>query len=308
MARWLLPLALCSLFATPAIAGPVAAVTPALVRPALVLPDVERLLPASAPVRAERLVLPAHGKVAAVRTASAKRQARQVYGPFRVVDGNRAELRGATDAATPAQFAAMLADHPGLARLDLAWSPGTYDDRANLKLGRMIRAAGLATHVPGTGSVRSGAVELFLAGAHRTVEDGAEFAVHSWRDGQGREADDFAPDAAPNRAYLEYYREMGMNAATAQRFYAVTNSVPHSGVRWMDAAEMRRWASVAVPTASAHRRAPLALEAAAAGPLVPGGRTGAVATLALLDRAALQRTGRSPIRADARLDLRRHSA
>lgn len=163
------------------------------------------------------------------------------YGPFRVVAPDRVEMAGATDSATPAQFAAMLRNHPGVRRLVLLRCPGTYDDIANLKLGRMIREAGLATHVPANGSVRSGAVDLFLAGRERVIEDGAEFAVHSWRDRFGREAGDFAPGEGPNRTYLEYYRAVGMDPASARDFYAFTNSVPHADALWLAAEEMRGW-------------------------------------------------------------------
>ena len=55
----------------------------------------------------------------------------------------------------------------------------TEDDGANLRLGRMIRARGIATYVPAGGSVRSGGVELFLAGARRFADPDAEFAVHA---------------------------------------------------------------------------------------------------------------------------------
>lgn len=164
------------------------------------------------------------------------------YGPFRVLDGGRAALVGATGWASPAQFAAMLRDHPGIAILEMVECPGTFDDRANLSLGRMIRAAGIATHVPQNGSVRSGAVELFLAGTRRTIEDGARFAVHAWMDTDGREAGDYAASAPENRKYLGYYREMGMDEDQAASFYAMTNSVPHHQALWLSAADMRRWA------------------------------------------------------------------
>lgn len=165
------------------------------------------------------------------------------YGPFRVIDETRLALIGETDAWSPYWFARVLRDFPALARLDMVECPGTRDDRANLQIGRMIRDAGLATHVPAHGSVRSGAVELFLAGTLRTIAEGAEFAVHSWRDAQGLEADDYALDAPQNRFYLDYYRELGMTAIEAQAFYAMTNSVPHSSARWLSASEMRRWAN-----------------------------------------------------------------
>ena len=172
---------------------------------------------------------------------AAERQAIASYGPFRVLAGERAALVDVTDAASPAQFAAMLRDYPALTTLEMVECPGTEDDRANLAIGRMIRAAGIATHVPAGGSVRSGAVELFLAGAVRRIDDGAEFAVHSWIDEDGREAGDFAADAAVHAPYIAYYREMGMDEGGARAFYAMTNSVGFAEAKWLDAGEMRRW-------------------------------------------------------------------
>ena len=178
------------------------------------------------------------------------------YGPFRVVDGEKAMLVGETDSQSPRWFEALLRDHPGVTLLEMVECPGTLDDRANMRLGRMIRAAGLATHVPAHGSVRSGAVELFLAGAVQTLEEGAEFAVHSWRDIDGREAADFAPDAPENRAYLDYYREMGMTGAQARAFYDFTNSVPHSEALWLEAEDMRPWLASAPREELADETAP----------------------------------------------------
>ena len=176
------------------------------------------------------------------------------YGPFRVIDERHAALVGVTDERSPAAFAAMVAAHPGLATLELVECPGTDDDRANLKLGRMIHARGMATHVPDGGSVRSGAVELFLAGVRRSAERGAEFAVHAWADEDGREPKDYAADAPENRAYIDYYREMGMSPIEARAFYDMTNAVPNASARWLSAAQMGQWVRLenlaATPAAS----------------------------------------------------------
>jgi hypothetical protein len=145
----------------------------------------------------------------------------------------------------------MLAAFPGLQVIEFADAPGTSNDIANLKLGRAIRAAGLATHVPEGGSARSGAVELFLAGTQRTVAPGALFAVHSWRDELGREPDDFAPDSPENRLYLDYYAEMGMTAEEAHDFYAMTNSVPHAGALWLEGKDMAQWIAPRQPATRA---------------------------------------------------------
>jgi len=163
------------------------------------------------------------------------------YGPFRVIDQDHADLVGTTDRASPADFGAMLADYPSINTLRLIEAPGTDDDRANMRVARMIRAANITTHVPKGGSVRSGAVELFLAGAERRIDDGAEFAVHSWIDSRGRQPQDFAEDSLPNRMYLDFYQEMGMSREDARAFYGMTNSVGFADAKWLTAQEMRGW-------------------------------------------------------------------
>ncbi len=147
------------------------------------------------------------------------------YGPFRVVDSRTAEMHGVVGTSTPAQFAAMLKAWPELAMLRMIECPGSDDDEANLKLARMLRAARIETVVPAGGSVRSGAVELFLAGVRRRADSRAEFAVHSWRDSLGREAEDLPSDHPVHREYIEFYREMGLSEDKARQFYALTSSV-----------------------------------------------------------------------------------
>lgn len=206
------------------------------------------------------------------------------YGPFRVLDNKRAALVGATDTASPRAFNAMLAAHPGLEVIEFLDAPGTSNDIANLALGRAIRAAGLATYVPRGGSARSGAVELFLAGTRRSMDAEALFAVHSWRDQTGREPDDFASDAPENRLYLDYYAEMGMSAAEAQAFYAMTNSVPHHSALWLKGDDMARWVAPEVPAIRARELpglpAPVMLAALPApAPLAAGARASLAAIM-----------------------------
>ena len=186
------------------------------------------------------------------------------YGPFRVLDGKRAAIVGSTDHNSPGHFEALLRNHPGLEVLEMHEAPGTRHDIANLKVGRMIRAAGLRTHVPTGGSVRSGAVELFLAGTEQTMERGAQFAVHSWLDSYGRQPQDFPADHSANRLYLDYYMEMGMSERQAREFYAMTNSVPHTSALWLTDADMRPWVSGSRAAKGAQR-----MLALAEMPLVP---------------------------------------
>ncbi len=175
------------------------------------------------------------------------------FGPFRVLDDKRAALVGATDSASPRAFDALIAAYPGIELIEFHEAPGTTNDLANLAVGRRIRAAGLATFVPAGGSVRSGAVELFLAGTRQSMDRGAVFAVHSWRDEAGREPADFAEEAPENRLYLDYYVEMGMTRAEARAFYRMTNSVPHASALWLDAGQMSHWLAPQQPSPARSR-------------------------------------------------------
>lgn len=181
-------------------------------------------------------------------SAKARSAAIARFGPFAVMDSGRAALIGVTDSASPAQFAAMLKAFPGIQVLEMVDCPGTYDDLANLRLGRMIRAAAIATAVPEGGSVRSGAVELFLSGATRSIAPGAEFAVHAWEDETGRTPADYAANGLENLRYLAYYQEMGMDAHQAKAFYAMTNSAPFARPLWLTGEDMAKWIAPAPKT------------------------------------------------------------
>lgn len=161
-------------------------------------------------------------------------------GPFFLVAPDTVEMIGTVDSATPRQFTQLMAAHPGVARLVMVECPGSVDEDANHRLARAVRRAGLTTIVPDGGSVRSGAVDLFLAGTTRLAAPTAEFGVHSWRDEDGMQADDFAANDPVNTEYLAYYREMGLSAEAARQFYALTNSVPFEDVRTLGARDMAR--------------------------------------------------------------------
>ncbi|MEH6789800.1 hypothetical protein [Parasphingorhabdus sp.] len=162
------------------------------------------------------------------------------FGPFRVVATDTVEMSGTVDSYTPDLFHRMLVRYPGIKRIEMIDCDGSVDEQANLKLARMIRRAGISTHVPAHGSVRSGAVELFLAGLSRSAHPQAEFIVHSWIDEDGREANDFPASDPVHAEYLDYYAEMGVPAPMAKAFYALTNSVPFSEQLRLSQSDMAR--------------------------------------------------------------------
>lgn len=213
--------------------------------------------PVAAQQSATRTWVDSHGttwtEVTTTRTVVEEPRSRRIaravaglarFGPFAVVDNTHAALVGEINDQSPSQFREMLQAHPGIRVLELVECPGTSDDGANLTLGRMIRKQGIATDVPSGGSVRSGGFEIFLAGTTRHAAPDAEFGVHAWKDEDGLQPDDFAPDEGPNKAYLDYYREMGLSADEAERLYALTNSVPNDQMLWLQTKDIRPYVKV----------------------------------------------------------------
>ena len=173
--------------------------------------------------------------------ASPSRTPLASFGPFHMVTPDRAELIGSIESETPAQFRALLRAFPGIRQIDMVECPGTGDDEANLALARMVRSAGISTYVPDGGSIRSGGVELFLAGAKRSAAPTAEFAVHSWRDEDGYEASDFAASDPVHQEYISFYRDMGLSDTEAKSFYAMTNTAPHDDALYLTSRDLGRY-------------------------------------------------------------------
>jgi hypothetical protein len=168
-------------------------------------------------------------------------QSNTQFGPFIIVNATEAELNGVIDEATPNQFRQMLGAYPQIKRISMIDCPGTENDDANLEVARMIRRAGINTHVPADGSIRSGGVELFLAGLHRTYEKGAQFGVHSWIDEDGLQARDVPADDPINAAYIRYYQEIGLPPQTARAFYAFTNQTAFDSIHYMSEQELAQF-------------------------------------------------------------------
>lgn len=166
------------------------------------------------------------------------------YGAFRVLNNHTVEITGVIGSRAPQDFAALLRAFPTISTLQITDCAGTDDDEANFALARMVRARGMTTYVPAYGSARSGGVELFLAGARRRADDGASFAVHSWRDEDGYEAGDYAINDPVHQEYIRFYRDMGMSEANARAFYQLTNSVGYDDVLWLSKSDLSRFVTV----------------------------------------------------------------
>ena len=158
---------------------------------------------------------------------------------FDVVD-DLAYMNGVIGPSTPDAVDRLLNDHPEVTTIVLEFVPGSEDDDANLDAARLVREAGLATHVTSYGEISSGGVDFYLAGLTRTYAIGAQFGVHSWGGGPVA-ATELPVDDPEHERYLNYYEEMGVDLD----FYWFTlEAAPAESMYWMTDDELDRWGFV----------------------------------------------------------------
>lgn len=161
------------------------------------------------------------------------------------VQGTTATMIGTIDGTTPAAVQQLIANNPQVTMIILQNVPGSADDDANLQASRMVRQAGLDTHIPAGPGVASGGTDFFLAGVNRTMDAGAIVGVHAWQDenGSGKTQKDANPNWATSpehQSYLQYYTEMGI--ADPNGFYCYTlDAAPPVDIYNMNAAEKNQW-------------------------------------------------------------------
>lgn len=161
---------------------------------------------------------------------------------FEVRD-NELWMNGEINSKTYDQFVAVLAENPQITTLVEEIVPGSLDDDTMIKLAYFVREQGLNTKLLAHSAIDSGGVDLFLAGASRTMERGAHIGVHSWSDGV-RDAADYpkeAPEHEQNRKYIEDM--LGDDAFYWFTIYAA----PANGIYEMKEAEILQYGLLTEP-------------------------------------------------------------
>jgi len=157
------------------------------------------------------------------------------------VEGDQAHAFGTIDGTTPGRVMQLLLDHPQVRTIVLEDVPGSVDDDSSLRACRLIRHHGLSTHVPSSGEIASGGVDMFCAGVQRTAEPGAMIGVHSWG-GVGESGMAAPRDDEAHEMYLDYGREMGI----PDDFYWFTiEAAGPADIHWMTPEELDRFGVLA---------------------------------------------------------------
>jgi hypothetical protein len=151
-------------------------------------------------------------------------------------------MNGEIDTRTLSDFKHMLEGHPDINLIKMFEVPGSNDDETNFKVGKLLRQNKINTHLVDKGMIASGGVDFFLAGVKRTHEENGAVGVHSWSDGDGKQATDFPDDSHEHRANIKYYEDLGYSAEWAKEFYFFTiKAAPADDIYWMTKKELDKY-------------------------------------------------------------------
>jgi len=125
-----------------------------------------------------------------------------------------------------------------------------------MEVGRVIRRAGLATHLPAGVSCASACTYAFIGGTIRTMEPGARFGVHMFSASNNpalqREVDRVIRAGGPRAAaeVIRFVEEQSARFAAQLAYYAIEMGVSlrllepnfrtaHDDIHWLSARELR---------------------------------------------------------------------
>lgn len=153
------------------------------------------------------------------------------------IDGQVAYMSGDISADTIRQVKKLIKDYPEVKTITMVEVGGSIDDVSNLEASRLVRKAGLNTHVAKDGFIASGGTDFFCAGVVRTAEEGAQVGVHSWAGDGVENAALLAKDHKEHDKYIKYYEEMKMPDPKGFYFFTI-NAAKADGMYYMTMDEM----------------------------------------------------------------------
>jgi len=162
------------------------------------------------------------------------------------VQGDKLYIMDLLNSKTFSQMQKIIAANPQVNTLVFTAMPGSIDDEVTFEMGRWLRAKELNTHLTAQSVIASGAVDLFLSGVNRTMENGAKLGVHSWSDGS-KEAADFPQYAEEHILNKDYIVAMNI----PEKFYWFTiYEAPADSMHWMNQEELQEYKLLTAPIIS----------------------------------------------------------
>ena len=162
------------------------------------------------------------------------------YGPFYIESDTSVYYEGTSTGRVDKQFDNMISDYPELHTITFSPNcPGSINDESLYLAASKVRNLEFKTVLLSNSVVESGAVDLFLSGAVRTIEEGAQIGVHSWSFGGGADGVDLPEDDPEHQMYFDFYTEMFEDDELGLEFYWFTlNSASGDNIHYMTPEEI----------------------------------------------------------------------
>lgn len=150
------------------------------------------------------------------------------------VDGDMAKINGVLGKQFHKKFEKFIKENPEIKDLVLQNIPGSINDEWNVKTCMLIHHNCMNTILQEDSEIASGGVDLFISGNNRTIVEGAQIGVHSWRDLK-QDGADYPKDSDEHTIFLDFFREINVDTA----FYWFTlDAAEGKSIHWMTQEEL----------------------------------------------------------------------
>ncbi|MGB7316884.1 MAG: hypothetical protein WBC85_02865 [Planktotalea sp.] len=122
-------------------------------------------------------------------------------------EGDTIYLSGSINEDTATGFAAVRDSNPKAKRLVFLQADGPAGSPEAMEFGRAVRAAGFSTHLRNDSVISGGAVDAFVGGTQRTMEEGAVIGVVRGADSAAHKS--FATEMTGGDGYARFAEKFG---------------------------------------------------------------------------------------------------
>ena len=160
------------------------------------------------------------------------------FGPFYILNDTTIVVNGDMGSRVDNQLERLLDKYPNISYVIMEECPGSRDDEELFKAARMIHNRGFHIHLPSHAKIESGAVDFFLSGIKRTMDEGAKIGVHAWSDGNSS-ATEYPVGHEEHQIYIDYYMSIGYSEQDAESLYFfIINAASPDDIHYMSIQEV----------------------------------------------------------------------
>lgn len=122
-------------------------------------------------------------------------------------EGDTIYMSGSINEDTATGFETIRAANPKANKLVILQADGPTGSAGALRFGRAVRAAGFSTHLRNDSVISGGAIDAFVGGNQRTMEEGAVIAVVRGNNADAHKT--FASEMVGGDGYARFAQEFG---------------------------------------------------------------------------------------------------